>query len=191
MLDLKFIRENPELVKAGAVKKHVACDVDRLLELDVERRSIGQEVDELRSKQKQAGKAIAKATPEERKVLVAEQATSKATLKEREERKSAIEAEMHELHLAIPNVPDEAVPEGKDDAENVELRTVGELPTFDFETRDHVALANAQGWLDIEAGARLAGSRNYVLLGELALMENAVMSFALDHMLGKGFTQNS
>ena len=188
MLDLKFIRENAELVKAGAVKKHVACDVDRLLELDATRRAEGQEVDALRARQKQAGKAIAKASPEERAALVAEQGQLKAGLKEREERLSGIEEEMNTLLLAIPNVPAPEVPEGKDDAENVELKTVGEPTAFGFETRDHVELANAQGWLDIEAGARLAGSRNYVLLGELALLENAVMSFALDHMLGKGFT---
>ena len=72
-------------------------------------------------------------------------------------------------------------------AENVELRRVGEIPSFDFEPRDHVALATGQGWLDVEAGARLAGSRNYVLKGDLALLENAMMSFALDHMLAKGF----
>jgi len=94
---------------------------------------------------------------------------------------------MHELQLAIPNVPAAEVPEGKDDAENVELRRSGEPPVFDFEARDHVELANAQGWLDIEAGARLAGSRNYVLIGDLALLENAVLSLALDHMVEKGF----
>ena len=187
MLDLKFIRENPDLVKAGAVKKHVACDVDRLLELDEERRRSGVRIDELRSKQKNAGKEIAQASADERPALLAAQKGLKEELKGLEERQKAVESEMHELHVRVPNVPADEVPEGKDDAENVELERVGEPTAFDFTPRDHVDLATAQGWLDIEAGARLAGSRNYVLLGDLALLENAVMDFALAHMLGKGF----
>ena len=187
MLDLKFIRENPDLVKAGAVKKHVACDVDRLLELDEERRRSGVRIDELRSKQKNAGKEIAQASAEERPALLEAQKGLKEELKGLEERQKAVESEMHGLHVRVPNVPAEEVPEGKDDAENVELERVGEPTAFDFTPRDHVDLATAQGWLDIEAGARLAGSRNYVLLGDLALLANAVMDFALAHMLGKGF----
>ena len=188
MLDPKFIRENSELVKAGARKKHVECDVDGFLAVDAERRSLGQEVDELRAEQKNAGKAIAKASPEERAKLLASQKELKGALKAKEERLSELADKLHELHIRIPNVPDEAVPEGKDDAENVELRRVGEPPAFDFEPRDHIDVATAQGWLDIEAGARLAGSRNYVLLGDLALLESVVMQYALDHMLSKGFT---
>jgi len=187
VLEAKFIRENAELVRAGAIKKHVACDVDGFLEADAERRSIGPRVDELRSQQKRAGKEIAQASAEERPALLETQKTLKVELKALEERLSEVEQAMREKQLEIPNVPDEAVPEGKDDAENVELRRVGELPEFPFELRDHIDLATAQGWLDIEAGARLAGSRNYVLKGDLALLENAVMSFALDHMLAKGF----
>ena len=187
MLDLKFIRENPDLVKEGARKKHIACDVDRVIALDRERRELGQRADELRARQKQAGKAIAKASPAEREALVAEQAESKAELRALEERLTAVETELGEQHLLVPNVPAPEVPEGKSDADNVELWRHGEPPRFDFEPRDHVTLASAQGWLDIEAGARLAGSRNYVLIGDLALLENAVMSFALEHMLKKGF----
>ncbi len=187
MLDLKFIRENPELVKAGAKKKRIACDVDRVIALDEERRSMGKQVDDLRSRQKSAGKAMGKASPEERAQILESQKTLKGELKGLEETLGAIESEIHELQLVIPNVPDEAVPEGKDDTENVELRKVGEPPAFDFEPRDHVDLATAQGWLDIEAGARLAGSRNYVLIGDLALLESALMQFAFEHMLKKGF----
>ncbi len=188
MLDLKFIRQNAELVKAGAKLKRIDCDVDRVLELDAEKRRLGQEVDELRSRQKNAGKAIAQASAEEREALLEEQKTLKSELKQLEERQGSIEEELGPLHVRIPNVPDPEVPEGKDDAENVELRQVGERPSFDFETQDHVALGAAQGWLDVEAGARLAGSRNYVLIGDLARLESAVLSFAMDLMLGKGFT---
>ena len=187
MLDLKFIRENPELVKTGAEKKHIACDVDRVIALDEERRSLGKRVDDLRSRQKSAGKAMGKATPEEREEILEQQKVLKGELKGLEEELGTVEAQMYELQLLIPNVPDEAVPEGKDDTENVELRKVGEPPAFDFEPRDHLEVAQAQGWIDIEAGARLAGSRNYVLIGELALLESALMQFAFDHMLRKDF----
>ena len=188
MLDLKFVRQNPELVKAGAAKKRIPCDVDRVLELDRVRREVGVQVDELRSRQKGAGKAIAQASPEEREGLLAEQKGLKEELRALEERLGAAQGELDTLLLAIPNVPAEEVPEGADDGDNVELRRVGEPAAFDFEARDHVELGSAQGWLDVEAGARLAGSRNYVLKGDLALLENAVMRYALDHMVAKGFT---
>ncbi len=187
MLDLKFIRRNPELVKAGARKKHIDCDVDRLIELDAERRELGQKVDELRARQKTAGKAISQAAPEERDGLLEEQKALKGELKSLEERLGVLRPEIERLHLQIPNVPDAEVPDGKDDADNVEIERVGEPPSFDFEPRDHITLGADQDWLDIEAGARLAGSRNYVLKGDLSLLEGAVMSYALDHMLEKGF----
>lgn len=188
MLDLKFLRQHPDVVKDGARKKRIECDVDAILALDQEWRAIGTEVDQLRGEQKQAGKLMAKATPEERATLLEAQKSLKGDLKAKEERLGALQAQIHELLLLVPNPPAAEVPDGKDDEENVELRRVGELPSFDFEVRDHVALAEAQGWLDIVRGAQLAGSRNYVLMGDLSLLEGAVMRFALDLMVSKGFT---
>lgn len=187
MLDAKFIRQNVELVKAGAEKKRVTCDVDGFVALDAERRELGVEVDGLRARQKSAGKAMGKATPEERTQIIAEQTELKAGLKKLEERLSGLKAEMLEKQLQIPNLPADDVPGGADDRENVELRRVGEIPSFDFEARDHIEIGTGQGWLHIEAGARLAGSRNYVLSGGFALLEHAIIAFALDHMLAKGF----
>jgi seryl-tRNA synthetase len=187
MLDLKFIRANAEEVKAGARKKHVECDVDRLIALDEERRTLGREVDKLRSQQKQAGKGMAKASAEERQAILAQQKELKGKLQGLEKRLKELEQVMGVLHLQIPNVPAPGVPEGKTDADNVELERVGSPPVFDFKPRDHIQLGKAQGWLDIDAGARLAGSRNYVLKGELSLLEDAVLRLAMDHMLAKGF----
>jgi len=187
MLDLKFIRANAELVKAGARKKHVACDVDRLLQLDEERRALGPQVDELRNRQKTAGKEMARATPEERARILEQQRALKEELQGLEARMGELEQQMTPLHLAVPNVPAPEVPEGKTDADNVELARVGEPRRFDFEPRDHIELGTRQGWMDIEAGARLAGSRNYVLKGDLVLLEDAVLRLAMDHMLAKGF----
>ncbi len=187
MLDIKFIRANAERVKAGARKKRVECDVDGLLRLDEERRTLGPQVDGLRARQKNAGKEMAKATPEERARILGEQKTLKEELVLLEQRLAALEKGITELQLCVPNVPAEAVPEGKTDADNVELERVGRPPVFDFAPRDHIELGTRQGWLDVEAGARLAGSRNYVLKGDLALLEDAVLRLAMEHMLAKGF----
>jgi seryl-tRNA synthetase len=188
VLDLKFVRENPELVKAGARKKRIVCDVDQVLALDRERRELGQRVDDLRARQRSGGKELAQASPERRASLMSEQKSLKEELKELEPRLGALEGEIERNLARIPNVPSEEVPEGASDADNVEVRRVGQPTEFAFEPLDHVELATRQGWLDIEAGARLSGSRNYVLKGDLALLENGVMRFALDHMLRKGFT---
>ncbi|MDP6762975.1 MAG: serine--tRNA ligase [Planctomycetota bacterium] len=187
MLDIKFIRAEPEAVREAARKKHIECDVDRILELDRERREVGRRVDELRSLQKQAGKRIGQASPEERAGLLEEQKALKGELKGLEAGLGVLATELDELLLLVPNVPAAEVPEGADDTDNVELRTWGEPPSFDFEPKDHVALGEGQGWLDILRGARLAGSRNYVLKGDLSLLEGAVMRFAMDSMVARGF----
>ncbi len=188
MLDLKFIREFPDAVRAGARKKRMTVDVERILELDREARELGVRIDELRSDQKQAGKAISRAANAERAGLLEAQKAAKAELKLLEERARGLSDELSPLLLRVPNIPADEVPEGSDDSENVELAVVGEPTRFDFAPRDHVALCEAQGWLDIVRGARLAGSRNYVLIGDLSLLEGAVMRFALEHMVAKGFT---
>ncbi len=187
MLDLKFIRANPDAVRAGAAKKRIAVDLAKLLDLDRQARELSVRVDALRAQQNESSQAIGKAPPAERARLAAEQKQKKAELKEEEDRKAAITAELKELLLRVPNVPAEDVPEGKDDSDNLEVKRWGEPRRFDFEPLDHVALAEAQGWLDIDRAARLSGSRNYVLRGDLSLLEGAVMRFALDRMVAKGF----
>ena len=187
MLDLKFIREEPDLVRAAAQKKRITLDVDRILELDRESRRLGVRIDELRSAQKQAGRLIAQVAGSERTALLEDQKTAKTELRELEERQGALAAELADLLLRVPNIPAPEVPEGKDDSENVVVREVGTPRRFDFEPRDHVALAEAQGWLDVLRAAQLAGSRNYVLIGDLSLLEWAVMRYALEHMVAKGF----
>src|SRR5262245_6811149 len=130
---------------------------------------------------------MAKASPLERARILEEQKKLKEELGGLEARLGELEKAMTELQLRVPNVPAAAVPEGGSDADNVELERVGTPPAFDFAPRDHIELGERQGWLDVEAGARLAGSRNYVLKGDLALLEDAVLRLAMDHMLAKGF----
>jgi seryl-tRNA synthetase len=188
VLDLKFIRRHPELVRAGAKKKRIACDIDLIVRLDEEARARGVELDRLRAEQNVLGAQVAKAPADEKKELLARLAQIKAQHSALEGAQREQEAELAKLLLRVPNVPAEAVPEGKDDSENVVIKHWGEVRKFDFPARDHVALAEAQGWLDIERAARLSGSRNYVLKGDLSLLEGAVMRFALDMMVERGFT---
>jgi seryl-tRNA synthetase len=188
VLDLKFIRQHPELVEAAARKKRMECDVGRILELDAEWRELGLEVDRLRSEQKQAGKKIGAAPPEERAALAEAQKALKEDLKGKEARHGELKAELDRRLLLVPNIPSDDVPDGADDTENVEVRRWGEPRAFDFEPRDHVALGEGHDWLDVLRGAKLAGSRNYVLKGDLSLLEGAVMRYALDSMVAKGFT---
>jgi seryl-tRNA synthetase len=187
LLDLKLIRADPGAVLAGAKKKRIPIDLDRILDLDRQARELSLRVDALRTQANEASKAIGKAPPAERAKLAEEQKQKKADLKGEEERHTALSAELKELLLRVPNLPAAEVPEGKDDTENVEVKRQGEPRRFDFEALDHVALAEAQGWLDVDRAARIAGSRNYVLKGDLSLLENAVMRFALDAMVEKGF----
>ncbi len=191
MLDLKLIRAEPDRVREAARRKRMTVDVGRILELDESCRKRGVRIDELRSSQKSAGKAMGKASPEERATLLESQKALKGELRELEQQDGPEREELRTLLLTVPNLPSAEVPDGDDDTGNVELRLVGEPRGFDFEPWSHIQLGEAHGWLDIEGGARLAGSRNYVLMGELAELEGAVMRFALDHMLAKGFRQIS
>ena len=187
MLDLKLIRAEPDRVKAGCATKCIACDVDRILELDQQFRDKAPRLDDMRNEQRSAGKLMAKATPDERAKLLTAQTALKESIKELEAEVNAIQEELQPLLLTVPNIPADAVPQGRDDTENVELSKWGTPPTFDFEPLDHVAIGEAQGWLEIETAARIAGSSNYITRGELARLEHAVLRFAMDLMIERGF----
>ncbi len=187
MLDIKLIRQRPELVRAGAAKKRIPCDLDRILALDKEVRELGLSIDAMRAAQNASSKAIGQAAPADRPRLAEEAKRAKGELKELEDKQSAIATELNGLLLRVPNIPAAEVPEGRDDSDNVETSRWGEPRKFDFEPLDHTSLAEAQDWLDIVRGARIAGSRNYFLKGDLSLLESAVLRFALDSMVAKDF----
>src|SRR5690606_19102461 len=155
MLDPNLIRADPERIKAGALKKHFpdrAAAVDRFLALDAEMLALIPKIDALRSLQKAAsretGKVMQELTDEARANYLDRQRIVKTDLLALEERSRELEAERDAQLLLIPNVPDESVPEGKDDQFNVEIRTWGEVPTVDFPLRPHFELGEAQGWMD-------------------------------------------
>ncbi len=187
MLELRFIRENADAIRAGARKKRIQVDLDRLLELDAEQRTAGTRADEIRARLNSRGKEIAKLPPDERARAGAELSALKEELRVLEEKLKTLAPSVRELQLRVPNIPADDVPEGKDDTENVELRKVGAIPSFDFEPLDHVELGKRLGLLDIERGVKVSGTRNYFLTGDGALLERAVLNLALDLMVKRGY----
>lgn len=191
MIDLKLIREQPELVRKAARDKNMPVDIDRLLAVDARRRALETEFNELRAQQNRAGERIAKAPKEEKAALSAEMGKLKARLKDLDEQREQVEAELHQLMLLVPQIPDPAAPVGPDASHNVEVRRWGEpkrKSDFPFPFRDHVALGASLDIIDIDRGVKLAGSRNYVLKGAGAMLHEAVLRLAWDMMLPRGFT---
>ena len=187
MIDIKLIRENPEKYKQAAVDKHFTVDIDRLLAVDAELKSARQEMQEARTGQNEAGKQIAKLQGEEKQAAIARMGELKSQVKTASEKIEALEPELENLMLTIPQPASEDSPLGKDDSENVELRKVGEIREFDFPMRDHVELGEMLNILDIPRGVKLAGSRNFILKGAGAMLQQAVLRLAIDQMIAKGF----
>lgn len=178
MLDINFIRENPEKVKEGVIVKGYPVDiVDKLLDIDETRRQLLMEVDKLRAKRNLAaeGKNI-----EEGKEI-------KTQLQELEPKLSKKEQEYTHLLSQIPNLPADGVPEGKGEEDNKVLREVGEKPDFNFTPKDHLELGETLGIIDFEAGAQVAGSGFYYLKNEGAILEIALIHYALDFIKAKGY----
>jgi seryl-tRNA synthetase len=188
MLDLATIREDPERVKRGAARKRIACDVDRILALDAERRRVQALREQAKAEQNRIGKQIATLSGEAR----AEALDRSKALKEEVERHgaalAAAEKDLEPLLLAVPNPPGDEAPDGATDADNREVRRVGPKPTFSFAPKDHVDLMTALGWLDVDRAGRIAGSRSYVLKGDGVFLEQAILRYALDLIAARGFT---
>jgi seryl-tRNA synthetase len=188
MLDIAFIREFPDLVRAGAEKKRLKVDVDRLLAVDRQRRGLITEAEQLRAERNRKSRAISAATGDARATLLAETKTITERLKRIETDLTPLEQEFEHLMLQVPNVPAPDVPEGLTEAENVEVRRWGEPPVFGFPSRDHVELGEALDLLDFQRAARIAGTRTYYLKNAAVMLDLAVLRFTLDHMVRKGFT---
>ncbi len=211
MLDIKFIRENVDLIKKAAIDKRIECDVDRLIEVDRKRRELQVQLDAFREQSKQNGqmvgllrnrksewykRAIAEGKSEadikaEADRVQAELAELKPKIRQLEEQEGPTLEEFHRLMLTVPQPADPEAPVGKDEEENVELRKVGEIRKFDFEPADHVTLGRELGIIDIERGVKLGGTRNYVLRGDGALLHQAVLRLAQDMIVERGYTPMS
>ena len=188
MLDLKFIRDNPGLVKDAIQVKRINLDLDDLLRLDRELLDVRQRVETLQAERNANAKAVPKASKEEKPALIDKGKALGEEIKELEPTLRAHDDALRQLLLRVPNIPLPGVPEGADDSDNVELRREGRLPTFDFTPLDHVALLDKHGWADAERVARVSGSRSYLLRGEAALLEQAILTFALTYLAERDFT---
>ena len=187
MLDLRYIRTHPEEVRKAALVKGIPLDLDGLLALDEEVLRLKQELQALQERRNQNAKQVPKAPPEERARLVAEGRALGERVKALEEALREKEKALEALLLQVPQLPWPGAPVGPDDSANVELRRVGRPPEFSFPPLDHVALLEKNGWWESRV-SKVSGSRSYALRGDLALYEVALIRFALDFMVRKGFT---
>lgn len=188
MLDIKFIRENSELVKGAIQKKFVKLNLDDLLSLDDRRREIMQLTENLRAEQKRISDGMVSADPARREQLLAELRPLKAHVEEKEEELKKIMLEWRELMLQVPNVPDMTVPDGESDAQNQEVHAWGDKPEFNFVPKDHIEIMNALKMVDFERGTKVHGFRGYFLTGDGVRLCFAIWNYALDFFGKRGFT---
>lgn len=178
MLDIRYIRENADHVQAAAGQKGYDVSIQRLLELDDERRILQQQVDQLRERRNMNAAKMKGGRPEQQ--LIDEGKQIKLELAERERYLTQTEQELTELLKKVPNMPLADVPVGASEDENVEVKVVGEVPQFAFEVKNHAELATAKGWLDKERAARVAGSRFAYLMGDMVKLEMAIVTWVMN-----------
>jgi seryl-tRNA synthetase len=188
MLDLKLIRSDPERVKAALARRGAAAQVDELLALDARRRELLPRIEGAQAERKTISKTIGEA--KQRGEDAAEQMAAVAELKQAIESGKAeleqVDADLQRVAMALPNLPDPDAPEGMTEEDAVVLREEGERPSFDFEPRDHLEIGSELDLIDMEAGARVSGSRFAYLKGDLVLLELALVRFALDLVREEG-----
>lgn len=189
MLDIKLIRDDPEPFRRALARRDLAERVEELLVADERRRSLTQRVDELRAAQNRASKAIGGAQGDEKQALIAEISSVSAELKEVEPQLAEADASLQGLLAATPNLPHESAPDGFTEEDAVEIKRNHDAPpAFDFEVRDHAALGEALGVLDVDRAVRTSGSRFVYLMGDIVLLQFALVRNALDVLVEEGFT---
>ncbi len=188
MIDIKLVRDNPQRFKDGARAKRFDVDIDKLLDLDKKILAAKQILQEIATEKNRIGKEIPKMAGDDKQKVLAELGKLKEKEAHLNEQIKAMEPEFDVLMLQVPQPPDAEVPLGLDDTQNVELYKWGQVRQFDFEPKDHIQLGASLGMIDMERGVRLAGTRNYFLTGDGAILHRAVMNFAMDFMIGKGYT---
>ena len=195
MLDIKFVRENPEIVKQNIRNKfqdEKLVLVDEVLKYDQENRDIKKEVEALRANRnkisKQIGALMAQGKKEEAEAVKKEVTQNSERMAELDAREKEVEEEIRKRMMVIPNIIDPSVPIGKDDSENVEIKRYGEPVVPDFEIPYHTEIMEKLHGIDMDAAGRVAGNGFYYLMGNIARLHSAVLSYARDFMIGRGFT---
>ncbi len=191
MIDIKQICENPEKFKKAAKDKNFDVDIDRLIEVDAKLRFSKTMLQNTAADKNRIGKSISTLSGDEKDSALITLSELKSEEIEYQKEIKKLQTEFDELMQQVPQPADDDVPIGKDDTENVEIRREGEIRKFDFEPKDHVQLGLALGIIDIERGVKLAGTRNYILKGDGALLHWAVLRFAMDFMVDKGYVPMS
>ncbi len=192
MINLHDLREHPDKYRDACRKKRISFDVDAFLKLDSTYRELKQEVEALRAQQNKASKEIPSLKgalkSAEKEQMLKEMKDVSTKLKNGADEITALEVEWKKLQLLIPSIPSPKVPEGKDDTENVEIRTWGKIKEFSFTPKSHIELGKALDIIDIERGVNIAGTRNYFLKGDGALLQHAILALTRDYLIKKGFT---
>ena len=195
MIDIKFLRENPDVVKQNIKNKFQDSKlplVDEVIELDAQARATQQEADDLRANRnklsKQIGALMAQGKKEEAEGVKKQVTEQAERLSELQEKETELQAKVNELMMVIPNIIDPSVPIGKDDSENVEIERFGEPVVPDFEIPYHSEIMEHLHGLDLDSARRVAGNGFYYLMGDIARLHSAVISYARDFMIDRGFT---
>ena len=195
MLDMKFVRENPELVKENIRKKFQDSKlplVDEVIALDEQNRAAKAEADGLRADRnklsKQIGALMGQGKKEEAEAVKKQVADNAARLAELEQKESELEEKVKKIMMVIPNIIDPSVPIGKDDSENVEITRYGEPVVPDFEVPYHTEIMEAFDGIDLDSARKVAGNGFYYLMGDIARLHSAVIAYARDFMINRGFT---
>jgi len=191
MLDLKFIRENPQVVRKAIEEKAGTLNLDELLVLDKQVLDLKRQTEALQAERNANAKAAGKAKPQERAAMIEKGKQIGQQLAELEPQLRELESKLKELLYLTPTIPWEGAPVGPDDSFNVETRIHGNPHTFLFEPLDHISLMEKNGWGDFERASKVSGSRSYILKGDLMVYEQALLRFALDQMVKAGFTPMS
>lgn len=194
MLDIKFVRENPDIVKENIKKKfqdHKIPMVDEVIKLDEEARKVQQEADSLRADRnklsKQIGALMGQGKKEEAEEVKKQVGLNSARLAELEEKETELQAKVKKIMMVIPNIIDPSVPIGKNDQENVEVQRYGEPVVPDFEIPYHTEIMESFNGIDLDSARRVAGNGFYYLMGDIARLHSAVISYARDFMINRGF----
>ncbi len=188
MLDIAFIRQNADAVRAAIKNKRVDLDLDVLLTTDKERRTLLGEVEQKRARKNAIAQLISKASKEERPALIEEGKAVKVALEHSEPAMTEVQKRFDDLMLKVPSLPRPEVPIGVGEDDNVEIRKVGTVRTFDFKAKDHVELMTLHGMVNWEGPRKFAGGRSYALMGTGALLELAVTRLAVDTLVERGLT---
>ncbi|KAA3648182.1 MAG: serine--tRNA ligase [Chloroflexi bacterium] len=191
MLDIKLFREDAERVRAGMRKRDMdPAPVDEVIALDVKRRELLQEVEELKAERNTVSKEIGKMKDQaKRQAKIDAMGTVNAKIGKLDDELKEVDEKLRSILAVIPNIPDENVPKGFKEEDNVVTKQVGEIPEFDFEPKPHWELGPALGVIDFEQGVKVTGSRFYVLSGPAARLQRALIAFMLDLHIGQGYLE--